>query len=304
MLVPLALLVGAFFLVSRSETRPAPPPAPPPVVVFTPTFEHLPPVLDGHYEVWAEQPDGGTARLAAFAVLPGGALTTLAGEPVLAFPVDAVPPPGTTFAVTVEEGLRAADARGERILLRGVSAGADVTFEPVLPDQDGDQRALLQVATDSAAPKTAGLWFATTTGDRSAVRPGLRLPPAAAGFVYGGFVTTAGGTVLTTGSFTDPRAADNASSYSGQGRGLPLPGEDFLRNSPEGVTFPPNLADGRTEAIVALLPDFAAEAAEPYLPLLTARVAYQQKAGAAFELQPVPSDQLPRGSGKFEERPS
>jgi hypothetical protein len=110
--------------------------------------------------------------------------------------------------------------------------------------------------------------------------------------------------VIHTGSFADPSKPDTGAPFSGTGTTIKLPGEDFVRNAPEGVRFPLNLADGRSTVMVALLPDFAPEAEEGFLPLLTARIRYQQKTNEPFSLSPVSTDELPRGSGRFEKQDS
>ncbi len=50
------------------------------------------------------------------------------------------------------------------------------------------------------------------------------------------------GTPVSTGRFTHADQADLAAPYSGSEGGPPFPGEDFLLNPPEGLTFPVDLA--------------------------------------------------------------
>lgn len=302
LVVPLVVLAIIFVLVLREKPEePRSPPAPA-VTVFVPSFERLPPVPEGHYEIWTERVEGGGERLGAFVVLPGGALTSLTGEPLQEFPVAELPSAGTTILLTVEPGKEPAEERSRRVVLRGALSEASVTFESALELPEGAQRAILLAPTAKDVPDTAGLWFAKTTGTKGKPASGLNLPVRDDGWAYGGFVTTAGGTTLRTGLFTDPAKPDAGAPFSGQKRGLALPGEDFLARAPEGTTFPLNLADGRSTVAVSLLPDFAPDAAEPYLPLLTTRVAYQQKTNTPFRLEPVAAEEFPKGSGAFERR--
>lgn len=301
-LVPIVLLGALFAAVIRSTPKLEPADSPRGVTTFVPTFERLPVVSGGHYELWVERPDGGQHRLAAFVALPGGSLLTLNEEPVQAFPVDELPPPGAKFLLTVEPGTAEVVTRSDRILLAGTLETTEVTLSPVVPNTDGRHVAILVAPTDLQVPDTSGLWFAAPTKTPGRPDPGLRLPPASAGWAYGGFVTTATGSSLPTGLFTDPTKRDDAAAFSGKRKGLAFPGEDFIANAPEVVTFPLNLADGRTTALVSLQPDFAPDAGEPFLPLLQARIPYQQESNEPFALESVSKDVLPAASGKFEQR--
>lgn len=300
---PLAILGALFAAVLWSAPDTPPPPTGAAAqAVLRPAFERLPPVPGGHYELWVERPEGGNERLASFTVLPGGQLLTLNGEPIDHFPVNEVPPEGSTLLLLVEAGGEPAIEPSRRVLLRGVQSQADVTFEFAHAQATGEQQALLVAPTDPATPDTSGIWFSKPRGTAGRAQPGLTLPATAPGWAYGGFVTTAGGTVLPTGTFTDTRTPDTTAPFSGARKGFTVPGEDFVRRAPEGTRFPLNLADGRTVVTVSLLPDFVREPAEPYVPLLSLRIPFQQKPSQPFRLEPVAADTLPGGKGKFEQR--
>ena len=83
---------------------------------------------------------------------------------------------------------------------------------------------------------------------------GLDLPILPDGWVYEGWGVTQG-TPLSTGRFTDPAAADDASPFSDGGPAFP--GEDFLTDLPDGVTPPVDLADGSSLIVVSVEPDLA-----------------------------------------------
>lgn len=267
--------------------------------LFVPAFAHLPPVPEGHYELWVERPDSATEPLAAFSVLPGGQMVTLSGEPTSQFPVVELPSTGSTILLLVEAGREPAIERPERVLLRGAVAAADVRFDSALPSLSGEQVALLLTPTDAQASDTSGVWFAKSVTRAGSAAAGLSVPSPGPGWVYGAFVTTAGGTVLPTGTFTDVGASDASASYSGEGKGLSVPGEDFVQRAPEGVTFPLGLADGRTTVTVGLLPDFARAITEPTIPLLVGRIPFGHGARIPFTLEPVAADALPAGTGTF-----
>lgn len=301
-LIPIVILGAVFVAILRATSEPESSPTPAAVMTFTPTFERLPVVSGGHYELWFERSEGGGSRLAAFTVLPGGALFTLSSEPVQSFPVVESPLPGSTLFLTVEPGSGLAEKRSNRVLLRGTLSGTDVALEPVLPSLKGKHVATLLSPTDAAAPDTTGLWFVRPAGGQGKTAAGLQLPALDNGWAYGGFVSTSGGTVLPTGLFSDPKKADGGAPFSGGKKGLAFPGEDFVKNAPEGVKFPLNLADGRSQITVSLEPDFAKDSPEPFLSVLNVRIPYQQKPNEAFTLSAVPSDAFPKGTGKFEQQ--
>lgn len=301
-LVPLAILGVLFVVVARSPAGIPVAPTSAPPTVFVPTFERLPPVPGGHYELWAQRPDSGEERLAAFTVGPGGSLFTLNAEPAHEFPVVELPPPGSLLLLTVEPGSALVPLRSPRVLLRGSLSTTEVRFEAALPKLSGKQSAMLLAPTDAAAPDTTGVWFAQRTGKKGRPSPGITLLPAPGGWAYGGFVRTAAGTSLPTGLFTDPAKPDAAAPFNGSARALGFPGEDFVRHAPEGVKFPLNLADGRTTVTVSLEPDFATGSQAPYLPLFSVRVPFRQEPGASFALEAVSAETFPRGAGSFKEQ--
>jgi len=82
-------------------------------------------------------------------------------------------------------------------------------------------------STTPAEDATSGIWFQTISGT-----PGLNLPTLANGWVYQGWVAFQDASdkelLLSTGTFTDTAASDNASFYSGPNTAPSFPGEDFL----------------------------------------------------------------------------
>ncbi|MDP3685335.1 MAG: hypothetical protein Q8R32_00720, partial [bacterium] len=285
-LIPLAILGAVLIAVIRSTSGPEPTPTPGSATIFAPAFERLPSVSGGHYELWFERAEGGAERIAAFTALPGGALFLLTGEPVQDFPIAELPPPGSHLLLTVEPGATPVEKRSGRTLLRGALQGLEVAFEPVLPSTNGKHVAALLTPTDAAAPDTTGLWFVRPAGGKGKTSAGLQMPSLDNGWAYGGFVTTSAGTILPMGVFTDPKKPDGRAAFSGGTKGLLFPGEDFVRNPPEGVKLFLNLADGRATVTVSLEPDFAPDASEPFLPLLRLRIPYQQKPNETFTLEP------------------
>lgn len=81
-----------------------------------------------------------------------------------------------------------------------------------------------------------GLWFVDSL-DTGTPAAGLDLPVLYGGWIYEGWVEV-GGLFLSTGRFSNPKAADLFNGFSGTSPGFAFPGEDFLNNLPSGFTFP------------------------------------------------------------------
>lgn len=100
-----------------------------------------------------------------------------------------------------------------------------------------------------------GIWW-LQPGDTPTA--GLTLPELPTGWKYEGWVVV-DGTPITTGTFTNVAATDDAAPYSGSdalaapnGSDGFFPGEDFLNNAPTGVTFPLDVR-GKT-AVISIEP--------------------------------------------------
>lgn len=94
--------------------------------------------------------------------------------------------------------------------------------------------------TSDSTDELSGIWFAdliTGTPEFS-----LQLPVLPSGWKYEGWVFINDAPV-TTGKFSNVDTADDLAPYSGDDApGYPFPGEDFVMNSPSGLTFPTNLS--------------------------------------------------------------
>ena len=81
-------------------------------------------------------------------------------------------------------------------------------------------------------------WLDNSTAIKEA---GLTLPSLPEGWEYEGWAVI-DGTPVSTGKFTSVSGADSTMAFSGPMGGPPFPGEDFLINAPEGLTFPLDLS--------------------------------------------------------------
>ncbi|QTN38866.1 anti-sigma factor [Cryomorphaceae bacterium] len=92
--------------------------------------------------------------------------------------------------------------------------------------------------TSDMTDELSGVWFL----DGSNGSAGLDLPALPANWIYEGWAVI-NGTPVSTGRFSDPSVADLDAPFSGTDAGSPpFPGEDFVMNAPNGLTFPVDLA--------------------------------------------------------------
>ena len=96
---------------------------------------------------------------------------------------------------------------------------------------------------DNADDDYSGVWFIEVTEDGPVA--GLDLPTLPEGWVYEGWAVIEGQPV-STGRFVDPGAPDDFGGFSGPDPNPPFPGEDFIVNAPDGLTFPTDLTNGGT----------------------------------------------------------
>jgi hypothetical protein len=111
-----------------------------------------------------------------------------------------------------------------------------------------------------------GIWWLDPTSGTPVA--GLDLPMIPEGWKYEGWVV-ANGTPLTTGTFTNVAATDDAAPFSGP-EPLPMangadgffPGEDFVANAPAGMTFP---LDVRNMTAVISIEPYPDNSPNPFL---------------------------------------
>ena len=203
------------------------------------------------YEGWAIV-DGEAVSTGRFVVDEGGGLLDDAGEAVDAFEVDATA--ATTFVLTIEPTDDPDPAPSEVHLLAGdiVDGAATLTIDhPAAIGTDfseaaGSVEVAVPTARDLPGAETSGIWF-FSGGSGS-----LTLPVLPAGWVFEGWAVL-DGIPVSTGRFLDPNAADDNRQFSGDGDGPATPGEDFIRNAPEGLTFPTTV--GGATVVVSVEPD-------------------------------------------------
>ena len=99
--------------------------------------------------------------------------------------------------------------------------------------------------TSDQTDELSGIWFLDLSSGSPAT--GLVLPTLPSAWKYEGWAVI-NGTPVSSGTFSVVDAIDDADQFSGSVMGPPFPGEDFVVNAPEGLTFPTDLS-GQTLVI-------------------------------------------------------
>ena len=227
------------------------------------SFEHsgLEPLQNGfHYEGWLIV-DGSPVTTGKFNVDTEGNLVTLEGEAVEggSFAVGDEAANANLVVLTIEpsgdtDTIPAATKYVGGELVDGV-ANLTINVGPTLGSDFSDASGSYILATPTngdGSDETSGVWFLDLSEGSPAA--GLNLPELPEGWEYEGWAVI-DGQPISTGRFTDPAAADDFAGFSGEQAGPPFPGEDFLVNAPEGVSFPVDLSGAPIVISVEPSPD-------------------------------------------------
>lgn len=137
---------------------------------------------------------------------------------------------------------------------------------------DATGKYILATPTNGAdTDENSGVWWLDNSNPPAVA--GLSLPDLADGWKYEGWAVI-DGTPVSTGTFTRVDAADEADEFSGDTPGPAYPGEDFLVNAPDGLTFPTDLSEANVVISIEPDPDDSA------LPFFLKPLAHQVPANA------------------------
>jgi hypothetical protein len=168
----------------------------------------------------------------------------------------------TTFVLSIEPANDPDPAPSATKILAGDFNGntADINTDLVADFSNVAGKYILATPTNgSETNENSGIWFL----DLSSGSPmnGLDLPTLADGWKYEGWVVI-DGQAVTTGTFINTMATDDADPFSGS---MPLPdvngsdgffpGEDFLMNAPAGLNFPTDISGALAVISVEPHPD-------------------------------------------------
>ncbi|MEW7291296.1 anti-sigma factor [Aquimarina sp. 2304DJ70-9] len=212
----------------------------------------------------------------------------------------------TAFVLTIEPAGETGEAAlmpAETKLLRGefgTGNTATVGLGPVGDFSNAAGTFFLRAPTDEDVPGGAmnngndenGVWFGTPGMPPA---PNLTLP-ALTGWKYEGWVVTDNGPI-STGTFTSfDMRDDNAGDPNGFSEttfdGPPLPGEDFFRNAPEGVTFP---LDVRNRMVVISVEPDPDDSPAPFVLKPLVGTAGMDTAPTSYDFE-LKTDAFPAGS--------
>ena len=169
----------------------------------------------------------------------------------------------TTFVLTIEPKNDSDPSPSATKMLSGNFSGnsASVNINSMVGDFiNASGKYILATPTNGGdTNENSGIWFLDLATGSPTV--GLTLPVLPDGWRYEGWVVM-GGQPVTSGTFTNVAATDNAAPYS-DSMALPdvngangfFPGEDYLMNAPSGMTFPTDIAGGKAVISVEPYPD-------------------------------------------------
>lgn len=107
--------------------------------------------------------------------------------------------------------------------------------------------------TSTMDDELSGIWFLNLSSGSPGV--GLNLPVLPSGWVYEGW-TVIDGKPVTSGKFIEVADIDFDDPYSSnENPGPPFPGEDYVLNAPQGLSFPTDLSGGIAVISVEPYPD-------------------------------------------------
>ena len=211
-------------------------------------FEGLEPLASGvHYEGWVIV-GGEPISTGNFNVDDNGSLVDLDGNLITA-PFSAPHyADAEAVVITIEPANDTDPAPSATKILGGPvvdgTAELGIAFPAALGTDFVDASGRYVLATPTTAAEDdefSGVWFIDLDGG-GAIQ-GLDLPALNDGWVYEGWAVIDGQPV-STGRFIDPAASDDSAIFSGPDDSPPFPGEDFIINAPEGLSFPTDLRDG------------------------------------------------------------
>ncbi len=210
------------------------------------------------YEGWI-MVDGSPLSAGTFTVDADGNLSQTS------FEIDAVSlSNASTYVVTIEPSPDSDPLPSDIKILAGDFSGdeASVSISHTaalgtdFTGASGDYILATPTDGDPNADETSGVWWLNPAVPAAS----LILPELPAkGWEYEGWAVI-DGTPVSTGRFTAVDAADDFAGYSGSAADAPpFPGEDFLMNAPDGVTFPTDLSGGVVVISVEPSPDNSAD---------------------------------------------
>ncbi|MBW7997290.1 MAG: hypothetical protein FVQ81_12110 [Candidatus Glassbacteria bacterium] len=264
---------------------------------FTFSLNNFSPLDSAHYKAWALIGQFGYP-LGVFDINPAGQMVDTSGAQVAGNSFSANLPlediDGIGVTVEPDDGsttgptalfLGGAVSGGSTTISVGHGAGLGEDFSGI------SGKYILATPTDGTdSDEFSGIWFLDNSSGVAV--SGLTLTDISlAGWKYQGWVNV-GGTYISTGTFSSPTARDDSANYSGSQTAPSFPGEDFLNNAPDGVTFPLDLRGQTALITMELFPDPAPAAPSPFV-LLQANVPPDAADHQTYQFEVVATGSLP-----------
>jgi len=159
--------------------------------------------------------------------------------------------------ITIEPGGTPGDTPGGGVIMQGPFIDGVAQLSVPAPLLIGQANGSYRVFTPTDGPDTnegSGVWAVSVDDE-----PLLELPPLNNVYAYEHYVVI-NGVPLTMGRFLSDSLPDFANPFSGSEPAPAFPGEDFLENAPEGVTFPADLSGAR---LLLTLEPITSDTADP-----------------------------------------
>ncbi|MCH7514894.1 MAG: anti-sigma factor [Bacteroidetes bacterium] len=152
----------------------------------------------------------------------------------------------TTFVLTIEPVPDNDPAPSSIKILGGDFSGSQasvtVSHAAALGDDFSSASGTVILATpttETTEDELSGIWFLDLSSGSPAT--GLSLPALPANWKYEGWAVIDGQPV-TSGTFSTVNVADDSAPFSGPDMGPPFPGEDYITNEPDGLSFPTDIS--------------------------------------------------------------
>ena len=212
-----------------------------------------------HLEAWITTPELTTSSVGKFTVGSDGKILNLSGEEIprgrfeVPFTVDSA----RVAYITIEPSGDTDTSPSTTRLMGGLFREGTAELETT--DVEGIEDGLILArgnyivetpTNGSESSEQSGIWFVNLTGGPPA--RGLRITTPIRGWKYQAW-TDADGIPLNMGVISNHSQPDDSNIYSGPQPGYNFPGEDFLVNAPDDLTFP--LYVPSTRVTVSLEPD-------------------------------------------------
>ncbi|GJM62577.1 anti-sigma factor domain-containing protein [Persicobacter diffluens] len=161
----------------------------------------------------------------------------------------------TTFVLSIEPVPDNDPAPAATKLFAGdfVNNSATMSTAPVAASFDNVGGSFIVAAPTGSGDESeaySGIWFLDPEEGMSS----LELPELNDGWKYEGWVVI-DGVPVTTGTFTSLEGNDDSAPFSGDGPAPAFPGEDFLLNAPDGLTFPTDIRNRPAVISIEPFPD-------------------------------------------------